>query len=71
MRTIYIYKASDSTLVESISGETMAIALRRAITLGERIRPQLQTDLYLRDCLGGLRAETRLRAGVVSTVKTK
>ena len=63
MISVKIYKASDNSFLDSAYGDSMRDAMRLAISRGKQLRPQLQTNLYLRDCLGGLRAEIIMREG--------
>ena len=53
--SITITRASDNSFVMRTHGDSMAGALHSAIKDAKRIAVQ-QGDLYLRDCLGGLRA---------------
>ncbi len=65
MITIHIYQASDNRKLAMGQGANMQGAMRDAVELGKRLRVQLQSDLYLRDSLGGLRGEIlKTREGI-------
>ena len=55
--SVQIYRADNNRYICSEYGPTMASATNKAIAQGKALRARMQTNLYLRDCLGGLRAE--------------
>ena len=54
---VRIYRADNNRYITSEYGSDFAAATRKAIKTGKALRANMQTNLYLRDCLGGLRAE--------------
>lgn len=54
---VRIYRADNNQYVSSEYGPDFHSATRKAIKTGKALRANMQTNLYLRDCLGGLRAE--------------
>jgi CRISPR/Cas system-associated exonuclease Cas4 (RecB family) len=53
--TVRISLCADNSHVQTVTAKTMRVAMREALSVGCRIGK----DVYLRDALGGLRAEIR------------
>ena len=60
----------DRVRLQSAYARNMPTALNDAIKDATNIVNANTPELYLRDCLGGLRAEVRWRDGKVSVVRT-
>ena len=58
----------DRKTISRVYGKTTTAALRGAVDDARILVNEQQPDLYLRDVLGGLRAEVRWRDGTI-TVK--
>ena len=67
--SIHITRADSNRYLLSVHGDTMPDALATACTDAKHLAKQ-HGDLYLRDCLGGLRAEVRLRDGKATIKRT-
>ena len=67
--SIRITRADNNRLLKSFYSDSMTLALLVAFREGRKLAKQ-HGDLYLRDCLGGLRAEVRIRDGEITIKKT-
>jgi hypothetical protein len=68
--SISLYNASDNKFIMSAYARTMPVALNDAINdAKQRVNAQRPT-IYLRDCLGGLRAEVRFRDNTTTVKRT-
>ena len=56
----------DRKVISRVYGKSMTATLKGAIDDAKVLVSEKQPDLYLRDVLGGLRAEVRWRDGNVS-----
>lgn len=55
--SVRIYRADNNSYITSEYGPDFSVATRKAIKTAKALRANMKTNLYLRDCLGGLRAE--------------